>query len=189
MKTYFMRHAQTNYNVLGLCDDNPSRKVHLTETGRQQAMRTANLLKEEPIEKIIVSQLPRTRETAEIINRYHGVEILAHPGINDLRTGCDGRPVEAYFDAISDDPLHAKVGSGENRIEHKKRVLSFLEWLSKLDHQLVLIVAHEETLRVIAAQCRELQDEAMLDLNFANCEILPCSLHGSKPIPHPGTLE
>ncbi len=36
MKTYFMRHGQTNYNVLGLCNDDPARPVHLTDLGIEQ---------------------------------------------------------------------------------------------------------------------------------------------------------
>ncbi len=66
-----MRHGKTNYNILRLCNDDPKREVHLTEKGSTQAEDAANKLKNVPIVRIIVSELPRTRQTAEIVNQYH----------------------------------------------------------------------------------------------------------------------
>lgn len=172
MRAYFMRHGQTNYNILGLCNDDPGLKVHLTQQGIQQAERAAQALKETPIEKIIVSELPRTQQTAAIINCYQHAEIMCHPGINDVRTGFNGRPAVEHRSAISRNPMHAKVNGGESLSEHKQRVLAFLDWLKRQPENVVLVVAHEETLRVTTAHFRSLKDEEMLKLNFANCKLI-----------------
>ena len=42
MPLWFMRHGETNYNRLGLCNDNPQRDVHLTDTGIRQAAQAAD---------------------------------------------------------------------------------------------------------------------------------------------------
>jgi probable phosphoglycerate mutase len=95
-----------------------------------------------------------------------------HAGIDDIRSGYDGRPVEAYFAAIGHDRLNARVGDGESLSDHKGRVLGFLRWLEQQPYACVLVIAHEETLRVMAADSWRLSDEAMIELTFRNCEVL-----------------
>lgn len=172
MRLYFMRHGQTNYNLLGLCNSDPTRDVHLTDTGRQQAIQAAEQLKTAGLDLILVSELPRTRQTAELINRYHQAEIRVHPAINDIRTGCEDRPVAEYQASIATDRLRGKVNDGESLLDYKQRVMGFLLWLQQQTSQSVLVVAHEETLRVVTAWFEHLPDEAMPDLHFANCQIL-----------------
>jgi len=171
MKIYCMRHGQSEYNILGLCNDDPAKNVRLTAAGRQQAEQAATVLKETPLERIFCSRLPRTRQTAEIVNRHHRLPIEAHPAIDDIRSGCDGKPAEEYFRAIAHDRLNTRVGDGETLLEHKRRVLGFVEWLRGLPYAAVLVVAHEETLRVLAGFARRLSDEEMIDLAFSNCEV------------------
>ena len=177
MMVYCMRHGQTNYNLKRLCNDNPISDVHLTPAGRRQALEAAEGLGRVPLEKIIVSELPRTRETAEIVNRHHGVDIVTHPQINDIRSGFDGHPVRQYQRAIARDPLHARPDGGESLIDHKERVVSFIEWLRRQPYATVLVVAHEETLRVFYAHFLGLEDDQMLWLEFRNCEIISFEAH------------
>lgn len=171
MLAYFIRHAQSNYNVLGLCNDDPRRDVHLTPTGIEQARACAEQLREAALERIVVSELPRTRETAEIINVHHGAPISVHPAINDIRSGFDGRPVADYFAAIAGDRLNATPPGGESLRAHKQRVLGYLQWLRQQPEGVTLTVAHEETLRVIVAFFDRLDDRQMLEVHFGNCEI------------------
>ena len=172
MKLYCMRHGETGYNRLGLCNDDPSVDVQLTDTGIRQAEAAAEMLKANPIARIITSELPRTRQTAGIVNRYHNAPITSHPALNDIRTGFEGRPVSEYFAAVSHDRLHQRVNGGESLLDYKKRVLGFLDWLDKQPRQDTLVVVHEETLRVIKAQLDGLDDAAMPELDFANCEVI-----------------
>jgi probable phosphoglycerate mutase len=167
-----MRHAQTNYNLLGLCNDDPARDVHLTKFGIRQAMSAAEQLRRTRLDMLVCSQLPRTRQTAEIINTYHDLEIQSHPALNDIRSGFDGRPVSEYFSAIAPDPLRLAVNGGESLLMHKQRVLTYFDWLKSQNCSSVLSVAHEETLRVFYAWFNDLADEKLRELHFGNCEIL-----------------
>ena len=172
MKLYLMRHGRTHYNDLELCNDDPPRDVHLAAEGIAQAERAAERLRGTRFERIITSQLPRTRQTAEIVNRHHGVPIEAHPALNDIRSGFDGLPVADYFAATGADPLHIRANGGESLLDHKARVLSFLEWLEGRPETELLVVAHEETLRVFKAHFNGIVDERMRELHFDNCEVL-----------------
>lgn len=172
MQVYFMRHGQTSYNLQHLCNDDPTQPAFLTDTGKQQAQQAAEALRHAPIERIVVSQLPRTRQTAEIINQHHHARIDTSPLINDIRSGFEGRPVEDYMAAIAHDRLHASINGGESLLQHKQRVLTFIDWLQQQPQQCLLVVAHEETLRVFKGWFEQLDDQAMIDLAFGNCEII-----------------
>ena len=176
MKLYLMRHGRSEYNDLGLCNDDPARPVRLTGEGVRQAEAAAERLRDTPIERIVTSELPRTRQTGEIVNRRHHVPMESHPALNDIRSGFDGEPVADYFAATAHDPLHARANGGESLLDHKARVLAFLEWLKERPEQALLVVAHEETLRVFKAHFAAIADERLRDLHFVNCEVLEYEL-------------
>lgn len=171
MNLYVMRHAHTNYNELGLCNDDPNVDVHLDASGVQQARSAAEQLRDVSLDRIIVSPLPRTRQTAEFINHYHNLPIEVHPEITDIRTGFDGKSVIGYFAAIANDPLNARVNRGESLLDHKQRVLGFIEWLLRQQQENILVIAHEETLRVFIAYFEgNVPDQRLRDLTIGNCE-------------------
>lgn len=170
MDFYCMRHGRTNYNDLGLCNNDPAKDVHLTREGIAQAQLAALALCDVTYDRIIVSPLPRTRQTAEIMNRYHLVPIEAHADLTDIRSGFDGKPVSDYFAAIADDPLYKRVNGGESLLDHKHRVLRFIDWLKTQQDKAVLVVAHEETMRVFIAYFEGgVKDDQLRDIHVENC--------------------
>ncbi|WP_090720440.1 histidine phosphatase family protein [Nitrosomonas sp. Nm166] len=171
MNIYCMRHGCTNYNDLGLCNDDPGRDVYLTKTGIEQAQSAALALREVAFERILVSPLPRTRQTAEIVNQYHAVPIEIHADLADIRSGFDGRPVSDYFAAIAQDPLRRRVNGDESLLDHKQRVLRFIDWLKVQKDKILLVIAHEETMRVFIAYFEGgIEDEQLRDIHMDNCE-------------------
>ncbi len=114
MQLYLMRHGQTNYNLLELCNGDPQVDVHLTELGIQQAQHAAESLRNVELDNILISELPRTRQTAEIINQYYQVPIEVLPTLNDIRTGCEDRPVAEYFAYIGTDRINIRPPGGES---------------------------------------------------------------------------
>ena len=176
-----MRHGRTNYNVLGLCSDDPDVDVYLDDTGRQQAQAAAEQLRDVGFDRIIVSPLPRTHQTAKIVNQYHQAPIEIHPDIADIRTGFDGKSIGEYFAAIAHDPVHARVNGGESQLDHKQRVLGFIHWLHQQQQENILVVAHEETLRVFVAYFEgNIPDQGLRDINIGNCEIRRYELAASS---------
>ena len=171
MIIYALRHGQTNYNLLGLCNDDPQKDVHLTGQGRTQARAAALQFQDTRIDHIFTSRLPRTIETAQIINRYHGLELEPRPELDDIRSGFDGRPVDEYFAATGRDRLHLRANGGESLLDYRRRVLRFLDWLREQPFGCALLVLHEETLRVIHTHFHQLPPERMEGLSFGNCEV------------------
>ncbi len=183
MKLYCLRHGETTYNLAGLCNDDPRDPAFLTNRGIRQAEAAAERLRAVALERIFASELPRTQQTASIVNRHHGLAVTVNPDLNDIRSGFNNRTVSEYFAATAHDPLHACINGGESLIDHRQRVVRFLEWILAQPLGNVLIVAHEETLRVFAAYSRGLPDSALRDLSFANGELLELEFHGRDQPP------
>lgn len=167
-----LRHGETNYNVAGLCNDDPRDDVHLTPRGIEQARTAGHALAHESFDRAFVSPLPRTQETARLVLGGRALTLEVRPELNDIRTGFNGRPVAEYYAAIAHDKLNARVPGYESLMDHKRRVRGFIDWLVQQQARQVLIVAHEETLRVFYAYFHPMDDLAMAGLKFGNCEVL-----------------
>lgn len=144
MKLFLVRHAQTNYNVLKLANADPSVDVHLSEEGIKQAKNLAELLKDVSYDIVYISELPRTRQTAEIINKYHDKELIVEPRINDNKTGFESKPVTDFLTAVesANDPWNAVFGEGESLNAAAERARNFIDELRIKEYESVLVVTH-----------------------------------------------
>ncbi|MFC1627051.1 histidine phosphatase family protein [Patescibacteria group bacterium] len=172
MKAYFVRHGQTNYNVKKLCNDDPTKDVHLTKLGKQQAKTVADKLKNIKLDLVYVSELPRTRETADIITKDQPMDFIVEPRISDRKTGFDSQPESKFFDSIKPDPFNIKLNDGESFQEEKKRVFSFLEELKGLNAKSILVVSHSEILKIVYGYFHNLSDEEMWEKHIDNAQVL-----------------
>ena len=146
--------------------------VGLTENGRRQAMQALAALRGLSIHRIISSELPRARQTAELIATGLGLGIETEHRLNDIRSGCEGLPVDDYLNAIAADPLNTRVGDGETLLEFHARVNAFLSDSLKGTSPalgVTLLVTHEETMRVFKARATGLPPAKVIGLRFANC--------------------
>lgn len=97
--------------------------------------------------------------------------IEIHPDLADIRSGFEGKPVAEYFTAIATDPLHLRVNGGQSLLDHKLRVMRFIDWLTKQQNETLLIIAHEETMRVFVAHFEGcIADAQLRDIQIGNCE-------------------
>ncbi len=148
MKLYFVRHGHTNYNRFGIINDDPSVNVHLTNIGKKQANYAADTLRKVELDYIYVSELPRTLETAEIINKHHRLKIQKDKRINDNRTGYNGLPwlVRWFTFRLAKDPYSKRFRDGESLEDSRVRIFEFLDEIKKIHtDDSVLIVGHANT--------------------------------------------
>jgi len=169
MRFIGLRHGQSSYNLQHLCNDDPARDVCLTELGVQQAQSALSQLQTCALTAVYCSPLPRTRQTAEIVNARLQLPLHVEPALADIRSGFEGKPVADYMAAIAHDPLHARVNGGESIADYHQRVSGFLDVLAGRGEEDVLLVVHEETLRVFKAWAERLAAKAVIGLPFENC--------------------
>lgn len=186
MKIIVIRHGETNYNKKDLCNGIPNPKVHLTTLGKKQAQIAAKKLATKKIEVIFVSKLMRSRQTAKAINQYHKVPLLMDARLNDRLMGVfEGKSAKLFYvwrDKQAN-PWTAKPKGGESYEQMKKRIISFLNDLAKLDYKNVLIVTHLPVVKVIRGYFKKLDNKTMdrlTEKNVPNCKIMSFSLDNVK---------
>ena len=82
---YFVRHGESEGNAARIFTgqtDSP-----LTARGRQQAAAVAEALAKVKFDRIISSDLSRTRDTAETIARQHGISVEVVPELREIDVG------------------------------------------------------------------------------------------------------
>jgi uncharacterized phosphatase len=146
MKTlYFVRHGESedNSNFIWSRPDTP-----LTETGRAQARETAKNILEQGLafDLIVVSPLPRTKETAKII-----IEVTGHPEThveyNDLLVernwgSLAGTSDKDYYTNGRTIRDIDKAKGAERLKDVQKRAKMIFDHLSSRPEATILIVGH-----------------------------------------------
>lgn len=143
MKLYITRHGQTDWNlnerIQGKID------IELNDTGRLQAQKIADLLKDQAIDQIFSSPLKRAVETAEIINQPHQLPIqcderLAERGFGDY----EGTPIGEFdFCGFWNQAKEDQFISCEKTSAFFARVYAFIEECrQRYPDQTILVVAH-----------------------------------------------
>lgn len=180
MILYLARHAETNYNVLGLSNSDPAIDVHLTNRGKEQARDLAQALRKISIDIAFTSCLPRTLETAGYIVRGRSMETHQDARLNDLNMGFEGKRVDEYHDIRSaeKDIWNAKFNDGESLNELLEKVDSFLQYLHtrKNNYSDVLIVSHYTVLQLLIARIKNMPKESALDIKIVQGDYIKISL-------------
>ncbi|MFA5392442.1 MAG: class I tRNA ligase family protein [Candidatus Paceibacterota bacterium] len=153
-KFYYLRHGESQANlgryISCYPEKNPS---HLTEKGKKEIQKIAQILRKENIDLIISSDLTRTKETAEIIADALKIKIISDSRLRETNHGIyNGKPIEEYqklFENLDQRYIKAAEG-GETLTVVRKRVFEALkDATGKYPHQNILIVSHEETLSTV----------------------------------------
>ena len=170
IKVIIARHAETNYNKLGLVNYDPNVNVYLTEDGIKQAEELAKKLKNKAIDIIIVSDLNRTRQTADIINQYHNINIVSDSRINDIINGFEGETVDKYHEARDSAPdrINVRFNGGESIIDCNNRTSDFLNDLKNRSEKNVLVVSSNNNMKQIQIIINNLPIEEILNMHIKN---------------------
>jgi alpha-ribazole phosphatase len=167
-----MRHGESQYNVLGLCNADPANPVPLTLMGQTQARQAAERLKDEQIDCIYVSELHRAIQTAQILNNTHARPMLTDQRLNDRRSGFEGHPIQEYLSAMQSDPLNFRADGGESYMELVARTADFLNHIERQPLRCVLVVTHHEVLQAVNGHYRGLSPIEMWNTPIENAQIL-----------------
>lgn len=135
---YFLRHGETEWNKTKMTQGQIDSQ--LNETGHAQAKAAAEVLRNEPIERIVASPLTRVRHTAEAVATFHDLEITFDEDLKECHLGdMQGQPhgewLRDYWTHDFDPP------NGETFGEFSKRVWGAMERAVALGPN-TLIVAH-----------------------------------------------
>jgi 2,3-bisphosphoglycerate-dependent phosphoglycerate mutase len=176
----FMRHGQADNNVNRVL---VGRYVesHLTEYGKQQVADTAKYLKNVPIEKVYVSPVIRTVETARIVCKVLGINYEIDERLYEIDLG---RLVGMQFEKIiqkygnlflrfynEDDTMLAKYGV-ESFASVKSRVKHLLDEIIKMQQDKnVLLITHLDPIKAAISILLDLKAEALYHWHIRNASL------------------
>jgi broad specificity phosphatase PhoE len=153
MKLYFVRHGESEANVLHVISNRES-PFGLTQVGRQQAAALANTLRDIPITVIFSSPILRARQTAEILARsfnqsYQVTEALREYDCGILEEKSDEESWKLHREIAEEWMLNHnylyKPEGGECFLDIQNRFVPFIEALTQDGTQgddQILLVGH-----------------------------------------------
>ena len=139
----------------------------LTEEGIKETMRIARKLKSKRIDLIFSSDLLRTKQTAEILNKETGAKIIFDKRLREYNVGIfNGKDPKLAWDYSNKkrNIVEAKPPKGESLIEVRKRMYNFLKGVNgKYQNKNILIVSHELPLTVLEGSLKGWPIEKILE--------------------------
>lgn len=150
MNLIFMRHGEATDNVKGLISDKEIYWSILTRHGKKEVKKNLELLPDS-IDKMYVSPLPRTIETASyVFAKYPSIDVIIDDRIREIYYGKYSHQKnndeldETRKKQIAGDYLVRFGDYGENKFEIETRLTNFLcdVYNSDSKRENILIVSH-----------------------------------------------
>ena len=152
----FVRHGENVQHADGIFASTDPADT-LTNTGREQARRTADYLEETSVDAVFASPLPRARQTATVIGEQLGLEPQIVEGLEEVDVGvisgarADQRTWDEWnrvVDAWAEGRVTVQFPGGENYTQLWNRFRAAIEHIVEgREGQHRVIVAHGGILR------------------------------------------
>ena len=176
----FMRHGQADNNVNRILVGRYI-ESHLTEYGKQQVADTSKYLKNVPIEKVYVSPVTRTVETAKIVCKLLGMSYEIDERLYEIELG---KLVGMHFEEIihkhgnlflkfynEDDAMLARYGV-ESFASVKSRVKHLLDEIINIQQDKnVLLITHLDPIKAAISILLDLKAEALYRWHIRNASL------------------
>lgn len=133
-------------------------EASLDDTGRTQAEAAAERLADLPLKAVYASPLARTRETAELVAKPHGLEVVAEEGLLEVEYGrWTDRPLKQVartklWPVIQARPSLVRFPEGETIRGAQHRAVDAVEGLvSRHRRDVVVAVTHADVIKTLVA--------------------------------------
>jgi probable phosphoglycerate mutase len=175
-----MRHGQAENNVNRILVGRHI-ESHLTHYGRQQVEDTARYLQNVPIEKVYVSPVTRTVETAKIVSKILGISYEIDERLYEIELG---KLVGMNYDDIIDKygNLFLKFYAGtdsmlsnygvESFTAVKRRIKNLMDEIKETEHDKnVLMITHLDPIKAAISVLLDLKPEALFHWHIRNAAL------------------
>jgi broad specificity phosphatase PhoE len=160
-----VRHGESKSSVQGIVNGDPAADDGLTEAGREQAGALGILIRDDPIDLCVVTEFPRTHETADIALAGREVPRLVVAELNDIDFGgFEGGSFADYVRwAHTHGPTEDAPGGGESRLAAALRFVTGYRILLARPEEHLLAVGHGLPIRYLLSALVELDPMAKVD--------------------------
>lgn len=187
MEIWYVRHGQTDWNVVGRIQG--STDIPLNKTGVEQAYQTKQLLDRESFDLVLASPLSRAYETARIICADKSVSIKCDERLMERNFGIyegtlvKAMPVEDFWDLKQD--LYPENGESTRMVFD--RMYTFLDDLKQTyPNRKILLVAHGGIAIPLRCYLEGIpQNKPLRSLIIRNCEAVHYQVDPKQTIQNP----
>jgi probable phosphoglycerate mutase len=142
------RHGESTLNVDGIVNGDPSREVHLTQRGRDEALLLGHQLRNVSLDLCLVTRFGRTRETAGLALAARSVRFDVEPLFDDVDIGdLEGSSLEDYRTWKREHTRADPFPSGESLDAAAVRYSHAFRSLLDRVEPTILVVSHEIPVR------------------------------------------
>jgi broad specificity phosphatase PhoE len=142
------RHAESVLNHERRVNGDPSRRVDLTEQGREEARQLGTQVANLPLDLCVHTRFSRTRDTAEIALAGREITLTVEPLLDDIDVGeLEGAPLEEYRAWKHSHARDVAFPGGESLNDAARRYTAGFRRLLDRPEGVVLVVCHEIPLR------------------------------------------
>ena len=175
----FLRHGQAENNTKKILAGR-SPNVNLTQTGLEQAEQAGEMLKSLNISAIYTSPIDRALQTAQIVSKHCGLEVVTDDRLIELDMGkFTMMPYNEIFEKHGNVFLKFYQGSdevNENGVETfsqvQKRVTEMVDSvLNKHKDENVVLVTHMDPIKAMIGKVLDLKPEVLFELIIANASL------------------
>lgn len=180
---FFVRHGETAANAEKRMQGQGIDQS-LTSKGEEQARDAAKKLKGSNIDLIVSSDLKRAKETADIIAKELGVEVISDKRLRERNFGVlEGTTLEDRMKnnltELFERRHHkgAQIPGAESVEEVEQRISEILaEHKEKHGHKNIVVISHGHTLRRLFGILKKLGADGIEELRFENASIAQLSV-------------
>ena len=150
MLVVLARHAHSELNVEGRINGDPSKVVHITADGREEARRLGLQVANVPFDLCLHTRFGRTQETAQVALEGRDVPVEVEPLLDDIDVGdLEGSSVEDYRNWKRAHTRSDRFPGGESLDEAAERYVRGFRALVARGLGLILVVCHEIPIRYV----------------------------------------
>ncbi|MFC1938237.1 histidine phosphatase family protein [Chloroflexota bacterium] len=171
------RHGETEWNVAEVFRGRID--VELNETGMKQAELLAGHLSTLKIDAVYSSPLKRALNTAEMIARYHEVDVEIAPGLTDFNygdwQGLPHREVKEKYKELyaewAENPHLVKMPAGESLSDVRERAVGMADNIIAKHKGTVVLASHRVVNKVLICALLGLDNSHFWNIKQDTCGI------------------
>lgn len=163
--------------------------VHLDDQGQEEVRQLSERLAHLPISAIYSSPLERCIETAEAIDREHGVGVNELEEIGEVRYGkWEGKKIKKLakkrsWYAVQHYPSRFRFPEGESLREVQQRSVSALEQLARVhEEEMIAVVSHADVIRLLLAHYLGMHIDLFQRIGIAPASVSLVVLSNKGPV-------
>ena len=184
---YLIRHGETNFNTDPVPRVRGRINVPLNDEGIAHCRAAGDFLADEDIGKIYYSDIPRAKQSAELVAEQHKkgkTELIPEPLVIDISWGVyEGKTyLEAFGDEKGGDymfhPERLKIPEGETFYSVMDRLRLFLVRFWDSDEEVCTIVSHGAITNILSLMLLQAPLEKFWSMYMAACGVSKVQMKG-----------